>query len=179
MKHLRKLYEQFGVDKYYQEYGDYYNNPHLPQIEELLQQNIETINSAAILDFCAGGGEVTAVLQSLGVTQITASDPFTAALYQKQIEQPCLDWSFDAVIKGKMTGKYSTVICCFAMHLCPPTQLYPLASQIFQHTTDLIIITPHKRPALEKLDGVLLYRTDFVLTPKGKKVFWKHYRAGY
>lgn len=120
-----------------------------------------------------------AVLQSLEVKNITASDPFTAKLYQKQIEQPCFDWSFEDVIKGKMQGQYSSIICCFAMHLCEPSQLYPLVIQLFAHTSSLVIITPHKRPQLESLDGVNLVNTAFVLTPRGKKVHWKEYNYGY
>jgi len=62
------------------------------------------------------------------------------------------------------------------MHLCPEKQLYPLAYQLFQCSPQLVIITPHKRPQLEKLDGVNLDFDDFTLTQKGKKVFLKSYR---
>jgi hypothetical protein len=61
------------------------------------------------------------------------------------------------------------------MHLCPEKQLYPLVIKLFAHTKSLVIITPHKRPALETLTGVELDFTDFVLTKRGKKVQLKHF----
>ncbi len=41
----------------------------------------------------------------------------------------------------------------------------------------LVIITPHKRPELEKLQGVELVLEDAVETVRGKKVRMKAYRV--
>ena len=78
-----------------------------------------------------------------------------------------------------MSGNYSCIICSFAMHLCPKEKLYPLVIQLFQHSENLVILTPHKRPELELLSGVELVFTDFAKTEKGKKVFLKHYKFSY
>ncbi len=175
MKAIRKLYEQFGAEKYYKEYGQQYQNPHLEQIQKLIQKNQSQLDYNKVLDLCAGGGEVSLMLQKLGFRQITAADPFTQALYQKKTGIKCYNWSFDSIIKGKITGQYSSIICSFAMHLCPEEKLYPLVIQLFTHSKSLAIISPHKRPKLENLTGVILDFEDFVLTEKGKKVFLKHY----
>lgn len=179
MKHIRKLYEQLGVDKYYKQYGDEYQNPHIDQVHELLTGNEQAIDYSHVLDFCAGGGEVSLILESLGYQNIEASDPFTHKLYSKNLAKPCAKWTFDEVIKGKLTGQYSAVICSFAMHLCPPEKLYPLTLQLFQCSPVLVIITPHKRPALEELDAVELIHIDHAFTAKGKKVFLKVYKLSY
>jgi hypothetical protein len=70
---------------------------------------------------------------------------------------------------------FSSIICSFAMHLCDEKQLYPLVNQLFTYSENIIIITPHKRPALETLTNVTLNFDDFVLTERGKKVFLKSY----
>ncbi|BDS10641.1 class I SAM-dependent methyltransferase [Aureispira anguillae] len=175
MKHIRNLYEQLGVDNYYKDYGNQYKNPHLAQIQELILRNATQLDYSAILDFCGGGGEVSLIIQQLGYDQITGSDPYTHQLYKKNLNQDCHTWSFDDVIKGKLIGNYSSIICSFAMHLCPEEKLYPLVIQLFQHSNNLIILTPHKRPILEQLNGVELRFVDYALTEKGKKVFLKHY----
>jgi hypothetical protein len=40
----------------------------------------------------------------------------------------------------------------------------------------LVVITPHKRPALEELPGIELVWEDFELTERGKKVRLKVYQ---
>lgn len=179
MKHIRKLYEHLGVDKYYKDYGNQYKNPHSQQIEALIIKNKNTLDYSAVLDFCAGGGEISWVLQELGYSNFTGSDPYTHQLYKKNLTQKCYQWSFDDVIKGKSEGKYSCIICSFAMHLCDEQKLYPLVIQLFQHSKSLVILTPHKRPELEHINGVELDFIDYAFTEKGKKVFLKHYTYSF
>ncbi len=179
MKALRTLYEQLGVDQYYKQYAAQYVNPHLAQIQALLVQNQQNLDYSSILDLCAGGGEVSAVVQSLGHQQITASDPYTHQLYRKNMGFEPFKWSFDDIIRGKIQGQYSTVICSFAMHLCPLNQLYPLLVQLFGTSAVVVVISPHKRPVLDIYEGVELRFEDYSLTKKGKKVFLKAYNYAY
>jgi hypothetical protein len=127
------------------------------------------------------------------------TDPFTFKLYEKNTGCPCLPLSFEDIVKGKLAfyqnfegeiqkikyktrnltpsvfQPFSSIICSFAMHLCDEKQLYPLVNQLFTYSKNIIIITPHKRPALEILTNVTLNFEDFVLTERGKKVFLKSY----
>jgi hypothetical protein len=127
------------------------------------------------------------------------TDPFTFKLYEKNTGCSCLPLSFEDIVKGKLAfyqnyegeiqkikfktrnagpsvfEPFSSIICSFAMHLCDEKQLYPLVNQLFTYSKNIIIITPHKRPALEILTNVTLNFEDFVLTERGKKVFLKSY----
>ena len=179
MKPIRNLYEQLGVDKYYRDYGNQYKNPHIEQVQELIINNSRKLDYSSVLDFCTGGGEVSLILKAISYANCCASDPYTYQLYQKNLNKECYKWSFNDVIKGEMSGNYSCIICSFAMHLCPKEKLYPLVIQLFQHSENLVILTPHKRPELELLSGVELVFTDFAKTEKGKKVFLKHYKFSY
>lgn len=172
---VRKQYERHGVEGFYKKQGASYTNPHFLQIERLLKQNESRIDFSQILDFCCGSGEVTQVVRSLGYSKTTASDPFTAKAYQKNIGEDCFDWSFEDVMKGQLQGTYSAILSSFALHLCPEEQLFLLSYQLFQHTQQLVVITPHKRPALEQYEGIHLDFEDYTFTPKGKKVFLKSY----
>ena len=172
---IRDHYAEVGVESYYLENGNSYQNPHFPQVRQLLINNQSRIDYSYTLDFCCGSGEVSLVLQELGYPLPTASDPFTSGAYRKNFNRDCLELSFADIIRGKLIDQFSAIICSFAMHLCPPKQLYPLTYQLFQCTSTLIIITPHKRPMLEELSGVVLRFEDFVLTERGKKVRLKGY----
>ncbi len=177
MKALRDQYRKLGVESYYRRHGGEYQNPHFPQVRALLHQNESQIDYSRALDFCCGAGEVSMVIRDLGYPLPLASDPFTGEAYQQHFEQSCLSLAFEDVVRHGFAphGPFSTIICSFAMHLCPPHLLFPLAYQLFRRTAQLIIITPHKRPALEQYEGIRLDFTDHTLTERGKKVFLKGY----
>ncbi|MCC7506132.1 MAG: class I SAM-dependent methyltransferase [Saprospiraceae bacterium] len=171
MKAIRHLYEEHGAENYYRDHADSYANPHFPQIAALIQANLAQINHAGgVLDFCSGGGEVSLALAALGVGNITGCDPFTFDLYEKNTGRPCLRYSFKDVIKGVPLGQYSTIICSFAMHLCPAKDLFSLCWQLFQAAPQLVIITPHKRPELDQIPGIRLVSEDSAFTEKEKRV---------
>ncbi|MFK7810124.1 MAG: class I SAM-dependent methyltransferase [Saprospiraceae bacterium] len=180
LKAIRNSYADMGVDAYYLKNGKHYKNPHFKYIQQLLLQNESRIDYSSVLDFCCGSGEVSQVLQTLGYKDSTGCDPYTQKAYSLKMEKTCLGYTFEDVIKGKLEDqKYSSVICSFAMHLCEPKQLYPLVHQLFQRTEQVVIITPHKRPALEELDGVELSFEDFVLTERGKRVRLRAFRKSH
>lgn len=193
-KAIRDEYAEQGVEAYYRASADVYENPHFIYIKSLLEQNQHRIDYSKVLDFSCGGGEVTVILRGIlgdafSTDKILGTDPFTFRLYEKNTGCRCFGYSFDDVIKGRLNKKlhhnpedenpiFSSIICSFAMHLCPEKQLYALVSQLFLLSKTLVIITPHKRPQLEELMGVSLDFDDFVLTEKGKKVFLKVYKFG-
>jgi SAM-dependent methyltransferase len=176
---IRNQYQELGVDAYYEQHGSVYENPHFRYIEALLQQNESRIDYSNILDLCCGGGEVCMIIQTLGYQDFVGCDPFTEAAFERNLNQKAINLSFDDILKGKLNGQYSAIICSFAMHLCPEKQLFSLAFELFQHTKMLIVITPHKRPELENLNGISLDFEDFTLTERGKKVRLKAYRIEY
>lgn len=174
---IRPLYDAYGAEGYYRDHAGDYTNPHLPQIEALLARNAHRLDtSGGVLDFAAGGGEVSAFLHTQGVTQLIGCDPFTYELFEKQTGLPCLRLSFRDVIRSGLPGQYSLIVCSFALHLCPQKELFPLVWNLLQAAPGLAIITPHKRPELEKLPGIELAWQDTAETARGKKVRMKLYR---
>lgn len=177
MKDIRILYETFGAEDYYKAHGENYENPHEVQVRTLVLRHLpEWDTTGGVLDFCAGGGEVTRALQAGGVAAISGSDPFTFALYEKNTGIPCSRLAFEDLVKGAEIGCFSVIICSFALHLCPEKDLFPVVWALFAAAPLLVIITPHKRPELEKIPGVELVYEDFELTERGKKVRLKAYQ---
>ena len=177
MKAIRPLYDEHGAEGYYSAFADSYENPHFPEITALLERNASRFDpSGAVLDFAAGGGEVTSVLRRLGFPQVSGCDPFTHALYEKNTSLPCQQWSFKDVIRQGLPGTYSLIVSSFALHLCPPKELFSLTWQLLNAAPLLVVLSPHKRPELENLTGIELVWEDFVCTDRGKKVRLKAYR---
>jgi hypothetical protein len=176
MKKIRPLYDEHGAEGYYRSFADTYENPHFPEIKALLEHNFSKFDCSAVLDFAAGGGEVTQVLQNLGVRDITGCDPFTYDLFEKNTRCACLRLSFMDVIKNGLPGRYSTIFSSFALHLCPVKDLFSLSWKLFEAAPVLVVLTPHKRPELEKLQGIELLLEDVVSTERGKKVRLKAYK---
>lgn len=175
MKAIRPLYEQHGAEGYYRAHADTYANPHFPEVKTLLERNASRFDAARVLDFAAGGGEVTQVLQGLGLNNIVGCDPFTFRLYTQNTGRPCWQLSFKDVIKNGLPEQFSVLVCSFALHLCPEKELFSLCWNLFQAAPLLIVLTPHKRPELERLPGIELRWEDFALTERNKKVRLKAY----
>ena len=174
-KKIRCAYEEYGVEEYYQQLGHTYQNPHAPQIEALLRECEPLINYSSTLDLCCGSGEVTLALRQLGYERTVGCDPYTFDAYKAATGLSCLRYTFDDLLRGQLIGNYSSVICSFALHLCPEEKLYSLTYALFTLSPILVIITPHKRPILERLEGVILIERAEVRTLKKKRVSLKIY----
>jgi SAM-dependent methyltransferase len=173
---IRPLYDQHGAEGYYRDHANAYENPHLPFIRKLLERNFHRLDcTGTVLDFAAGGGEVTLALQQLGAKNLAGCDPYTYELFEKKTGIPCLRHSFKDVIKNEISERYSLVISSFALHLCPPKELFPLTWNLLRAAPTLVVITPHKRPELEKLPQICLLWEDVVEDERGKKVRMKAY----
>ncbi len=176
---IRPLYDEHGAEGYYRTFSEQYENPHLPEIQSLLRRNFGRFDCAGtVLDFAAGGGEVASTLSELGAPSIAGCDPFTHALFERKTGLTCLQCSFKDVIRTGLPGQYSTIISSFALHLCPLKDLFSLTWNLLQAAPLLVLITPHKRPELEKLPGIVLAWEDSEETVRGKKVRMKAYRLG-
>ena len=48
-----------------------------------------------VLDLACGSGEITLMLESLGVKDITAMDPYTVEAFKKRTKKECQPISFE------------------------------------------------------------------------------------
>jgi len=176
---IRNEYASIGVKAFYESKGANYENPHFEQIEALLIKNLEKFDWSNVLDLSCGSGEVSLILKKFSISTI-ATDPYTKLAFEKNLNSTFFEYTFDDIIKGALDGfHFTTVICSFALHLCPEDKLFPLLTKILKKNTILGIITPHKRPDLRNLSFIEHLFDDFSLTEKGKKVYLNAYKLNY
>jgi len=172
---MRKNYEEKGVEGFYKENSDEYSNLYESQIKELLVKNISKFDCNCVLDLCCGGGEVTKVLLENSINNISGADPYTYELYTKNTGKKCISISFKDILNGKLDKNYTMIICSFALHLANEKDLFMIINELFRHTKLIIIISPHKRPFLDRITKTKLMFSDYSLTSKGKKVYLRAY----
>lgn len=152
-----------GATGWYQEHGAQYRNPHEAAVRAMIRalttKSAELFAAGQILDLACGSGEVTLALIESGVApgRIDASDPYTAEAFHTRTGNNAEDWSFRDVATGALDGReWETVICSYALHLCEPTWLAAVCLQLSLVASNLIIITPHKRPEISDANGWIL-----------------------
>lgn len=154
MDAIRNMYSELGVDAFYKEFGNEYNNPHADIIKKLLSK-VEV--GERILDLCCGSGEVTRCFTD---KDVIGCDPYTYELYKKMTGREVLKYSFKDIAQGALAEyNFDTVICSFALHLCEESMLNPVLFQLAMISNKLIILTPHKRPNIKtfwKLDKEII-----------------------
>ncbi len=172
---IRAAYEKHGVTQFYKEFSNDYENPHENEVKKIIEFAHKNwkVDFSKTLDLAAGNGEVTRALQRVGEFKIDAVDPFTFALYEKTTEKKCLPISFEDILQGALDGKrYSTIVCSFALHLAEIDKLPMLCWKLSQISDSLVIITPHKRPAIKEEWGWKLDQEVVIDRVRGR--LYKH-----
>ena len=150
VKGISNYYRNMGVDKFYQDKGSGYRNPHESTIHKLLHQS--GVRGGKILDLCCGSGEVTALLldHHKGY-DIDGIDPYTGRAYFERTGKFAEPYSFEDIAEGVLANRrYDIVICSFALHLCEPSRLPMVCIQLSLIADTLIILTPHKKPEIKE-----------------------------
>jgi SAM-dependent methyltransferase len=149
---IRHQYEEYGVEGYYTRFGPEYRNPHEPIIREVLRAAFERwhLDLTRVLDLACGSGEVTLALRELGCAEIDGIDPHTGEAYLARTGQQAETLSFEQVAGGALDGRnYSLIVCSFGLHLIEVSWLPSLLARLGSISSRLLVVTPHKRPAIK------------------------------
>jgi len=164
---IRKEYEAYSVQGFYEKFGDEYRNPHEAIIKRIIEEFVNKwqLNCEQVLDLACGSGEVTLALQSLGVTNIDGIDPYTYNAYCQRTGKQAEIHTFEDMATGVLTGRYySLIVCSFALHLVAESRLPLLLYQLSLIAKTMVIVTPNKRPQLKAewgwifLDEIMMER---------------------
>lgn len=147
---IRNEYNKLGVENFYKKNASTYENPHEPIIHSHLERCIRNgyISNDGILDLCCGTGQVTSFLQKRGFRNIEGIDPFTNIEYQKRTGCKAYNFDFKKIAVKGLDKNYKTIVCSFALHLCPESLLPQVLWQLGQSCEKLIIISPNKKPVI-------------------------------
>lgn len=141
---IRNEYAKYGVDNFYKTIGNNYVNPHEKKIVYLLNQL--NLKGSKVLDLSAGTGLVS---NNILARQIVGSEPYLREEYIKNTGNFCYDFDFDDIALGKLSEHFDTIICSFALHLCPISKLPNVLFELSLITDKLVILTPNKRPTIK------------------------------
>lgn len=159
-KGVRNEYANIGVEKYYEIHNSDYRNPHEYVIKRLIHFAEESgLIGYEVLDLCCGSGEVTCALQNCKVTGV---DPYTSAAYYNRTGQKAIPLAFMDIAKGKLSGNFDSILCSFALHLCPVSLLPMVLWNLGNVSSTLIVISPHKRPDCDKVSGWVLVEEELI-----------------
>lgn len=152
MDSIRKKYQTYGVKDFYTFHGDDYSNPHESSIRKSISYIYKNwnLNFSKVLDLACGKGEITKILEDLGVENIEASDAYLSKEYTKETGRFCYNMSFEDIMKGSLRKKkYSLIVCSYALHLLDENKLPSFLLSLTESTDSLLIISPHKRPYIK------------------------------
>lgn len=158
-KAIRIGYEEYGAIGFYQKFGDDYRNPQEADVQKVLELALAAINAPIskdnpILDLACGSGEVTLTLTNLGYINIDGIDPYTYNAYRQRTGKTAETYTFEDIADGVLDSRnYNLIICSFALHLLAESRLPALLYQLSRIASNLIIITPHKRPEFKPAWG--------------------------
>jgi SAM-dependent methyltransferase len=153
---IRPQYDDVGPDEYYRLHGAEYRNPHEPAVVAALGLAVQnwSLDLSHVLDLACGSGEVTIALRDLGAGVINGIDPYTADAYLARTGLVAEPLTFEMIAAGVLFGRrWSLVVCSYAMHLMAESRLPLLARRLADNTDQLLIVSPHKRPALQSAWG--------------------------
>lgn len=147
---IRDRYAREGVEGFYRREGASYRNPHEDGVHAILTW---ADPAGRVLDLGAGSGEATLWLERRGVT-VDACDPYTQAAFAERAGRPCAGWSFVDIVGGCLEERcWDWIVASFTLHLAPESLLPALGWELARHAPGLLVVTPHKRPALDARHG--------------------------
>jgi hypothetical protein len=152
---IRKNYEIMGVEDFYNKIGGEYKNPHIDDIEKCIKKCIGLgfDEFDKTLDLASGTGEITTILNELGYNNIDiiGCDPYLYREYTQKTKNTCLNYSFEDIQKGSLSGyEFDTIICSYGLHLADDSILAELFWNLSLISKILIIISPNNRPEVKK-----------------------------
>lgn len=171
---IRNSYAQHGVAQWYARCGADYRNPHEAGVREAITAFIERLPDGRVLDLACGSGEATIALRDGGLdaARIDGCDPYTAAAYRERTGAVAYPWCFEDLAYGLPTP-YDTVVCSFALHLCPQSWLPSVVQSLAASARVLLILTPHKRPTLKPQWGFILEEERYFTAHRVRARFYR------
>jgi SAM-dependent methyltransferase len=148
-----------GAEGWYRDRGAAYVNPHEPAVIAAVAHAVgwwPELFVGEILDLCCGSGEVSLALRSVGVRAdaITGCDPYTGRAYLARCGRDALSFSFAEIAEGALADRgFTTVVCSYALHLCDASWLPRVCFALRDSASNLVVVTPHKRPELRPSFG--------------------------
>uniref|UniRef100_A0A7S1AKF1 Methyltransferase domain-containing protein n=1 Tax=Noctiluca scintillans TaxID=2966 RepID=A0A7S1AKF1_NOCSC len=168
---IREAYGELGAVGFYAAKGAQYVNPHDVTLREALvnalnvwrDEGLLGDDSGAlhrVLDVACGSGEASLAFEAWAEQTgfehaVDACDPYTYEAYARRSGRQAHRWSFEDVADGILDAEepYDVLLCSFCLHLLDRSWLSLTLSAMARAARLLIVLTPHKRPTIDKRTG--------------------------
>lgn len=168
---IREAYGELGAVGFYTAKGAQYVNPHDVTLREALvnalnlwrDEGLLGDDSSALhraLDVACGSGEASLAFEAWAEQtgfehEVDACDPYTYEAYARRCGRQAHRWSFEDVAEGILDAEepYDVLLCSFCLHLLDRSWLSLTLSAMARAARLLIVLTPHKRPTIDKRTG--------------------------
>jgi SAM-dependent methyltransferase len=171
---IRHAYQKYGVQTFYQHFGEDYRNPHEASIIKVIEGmlSVYQFDLSKVLDLACGSGEVTLALKALGYNDVEGVEPYTFKAYFERTGQDAEQYCFEEIEQGVLSGRrYTTIICSFALHLVETSRLPRLLYRLGEIAPTLFVITPHKKPEIKPQWGWTLSKELLIERVRGRLYF--------
>jgi len=171
MKHIKPIYEygirdeyaKIGVKNFYKINKTSYINPHIKNVHLALNWVLSKIEMTSVIDLAAGTGEITSYLFKNGITDSIGIDPYLFDIYEKNTGKKCFNFSFEDIAINGLNMSKQTIVCSYALHLCPKSYFDQLIYNLSLSCEYFILISPSKYPIVDKyfelIDDTIINRT--------------------
>lgn len=141
---IRKMYDEFGVDSYYSQNSDTYENPHSTfALDCIFNQWNKEFKS--VIDLACGDGLVSKFLESHKLAEsIIGCDKFLFERYTKETKLPCIQSSFEDIANFKtILPNVDVIVISYAIDLVPKTYLNKFLYALSCYGKFLLIVRPN------------------------------------
>lgn len=145
---IRDEYSKIGVHNFYSQNKSTYVNPHLDNIHLSLDWVLSKINITNFIDLACGNGEITTHLSKKGINNSVGIDPYLCDTYINKTNNKCINLSFEDIATNGLNINTQTIICSYALHLCPKSYMNNLLYNLSTNCKYFIIISPSKYPII-------------------------------
>lgn len=142
---IREEYNDLGVEGFYLNKGDVYDNPHKSYIEECLSFHWKD-NFKKVLDLGCGDGLVSKYIKKrYKTTSIYGCDAYMKDRYEKETGNKCYSYSFEDIAKGvKDLPEVDIIVISYAIDLLDRNYLNNFLYCLSLYSNKLLIIRPNK-----------------------------------
>lgn len=144
-KAIRLLYNEQGVEGYYFNNAETYENPHSSFAIDCLN-NQWLFNFKSVLDLACGDGLISKHLINNDMADsIIGCDKFMYSRYSKETGKECLQLSFEDVANFETElPKSDIIVISYAIDLVPKSYLQQLLFALSLSSKYLLVIRPNK-----------------------------------
>lgn len=166
---IRENYIEKGVESYYSNYGNEYENPHTQDVIKCLRYFYSKNKHKKILDLACGDGLVTKWIGNK--SNVIGSDGYLHKRYTRETKNKCYPYTFADIcdFNNYIDNNFDLIIFSYAIDLVESSYIQQLLYRLSLISKELLIIRPNKH----LIDSPFWNYLEFHYEGKAKATFYE------